>query len=190
MFGQYGFSEAVKNGWSLFWTKILYPGARLVRRPFYLRGGRRMMEYGSGLTTGYSCRIEMHGDVPTLHIGRNCKMNDHVHISAWESVTIGNDVLMGSNILITDNSHGSYGTNPSSPLIAPDNREIVTDPVRIGDRVWIGDGAVVLSGVIIGEGAVIAAGAVVTKDVPPNEVWGGVPARRIKAWDEAQDRWA
>lgn len=175
MFGQYGFSEAARNGWALLWTKILYPGARLVRRPLYLRGGRRMMEFGPGLTTGYSCRIEMHGDAPTLHIGRNCKMNDRVHISAWESVTIGDDVLMGSNILITDNNHGSYGANPSDPSVAPDDRDVVTVPVRIGDRVWIGEGACVLPGVTVGDGAVISAGAVVTKDVPTNEIWGVCP---------------
>lgn len=191
MFGQYGFSEATKNAWSLFWTKVLFPSARLVRRPFYLRGGRSRMVFGPGLTTGYSCRFDLGGeDGVKLRIGRNCKMNDRCHISAYGSVIIGDDVLIASNVYISDNNHGSYGANPSNPAIAPDDREVVIDPVRIGDRVWIGENANVLPGVTIGEGAVIGTGAVVTKSVPANEIWGGVPARCIKSWDAGRGIWA
>jgi acetyltransferase-like isoleucine patch superfamily enzyme len=50
----------------------------------------------------------------------------------------------------------------------------------IGDRVWIGANATVLAGVTIGHGAVVAAGAVVTRDVAPDTVVGGVPARVIR----------
>lgn len=53
--------------------------------------------------------------------------------------------------------------------------------IVVNDNVWIGQRALILSGVTIGQGAVIAAGAVVTKDVPPYEVWGGVPAKKIKS---------
>jgi maltose O-acetyltransferase len=54
-------------------------------------------------------------------------------------------------------------------------------PVRIGNNVWIGGRAVINPGVTIGDNAVIASGAVVVKDVPPNVVVGGNPARVIKA---------
>lgn len=53
-------------------------------------------------------------------------------------------------------------------------------PIHIGKNVWIGANATVLHGVTIGDGAVVAAGAVATKDVEPNTIVGGVPAKLIK----------
>ena len=53
-------------------------------------------------------------------------------------------------------------------------------PIHIGKNVWIGANSMVLPGVTIGDGAVIAAGAIVTKDVPANTIFGGIPAKKIK----------
>ena len=50
----------------------------------------------------------------------------------------------------------------------------------IEDDVWIGHNATIVGGLTIGKGAIVAAGAVVTQDIPPCEIWGGVPARKIK----------
>ena len=50
----------------------------------------------------------------------------------------------------------------------------------IEDDVWIGTAAIIMSGVTIGKGSIVAAGSVVTKDIPPCEIWGGVPAKRIR----------
>lgn len=180
MLGQYGFSEGFKNAWALLLTKIIFPGARLVRRPFYLRGGKKRFIYGEGFTCGYSCRFDLAGDGTPLVIGKNCKINDRVHIFAHESVAIGDNVLMASNIFISDNSHGSYGSDPSLPDVAPDDREVVTKPVRIGDNVWIGEGAAVMPGVTVGSGVVIGTNAVVTHDVPSNTIVAGAPAKPIK----------
>jgi chloramphenicol O-acetyltransferase type B len=67
----------------------------------------------------------------------------------------------------------------------------------LGNDVWIGASVIVLDGVVIGDGAVIAAGSVVVKDVPPFQVWGGVPAKKIKSrkspeeilWIESDPWW-
>ncbi len=53
-------------------------------------------------------------------------------------------------------------------------------PIVIEDDVWLGANVTVLKGVTIGKGSIIAAGSIVTKDIPPCEVWGGVPARKLK----------
>jgi serine acetyltransferase len=58
-----------------------------------------------------------------------------------------------------------------------------TKPVVLKDNVWIGDSAIVCKGVTIGENSIIGAGAVVTKDVPPNSIFAGNPAKLVKVLD-------
>lgn len=60
------------------------------------------------------------------------------------------------------------------------NGEEPSKPIVIGNHVWIGERATILKGVTIGDGAIVAANAVVTKDVEPNTLVGGVPARVIR----------
>ncbi|NUT00946.1 MAG: acyltransferase [Sphingomonas sp.] len=57
--------------------------------------------------------------------------------------------------------------------------------IEIGSNVWVGAHCVILPGSVIGDDAVIAAGSVVRGTVPPGEIWGGVPARKIKSIGEA-----
>lgn len=68
--------------------------------------------------------------------------------------------------------------------MAPDDREVVTKPVRIGNNVWIGEGAAVMPGVTVGNGVIIGTNAVVTHDVPDNTIVAGVPAKPIKSFGE------
>ena len=133
MFGQYAIGEAAKNGWALLMTKLFYPKARPVRRPIRLRGKERF-RYGSGLTTGYGSRFDLDGDGPTPVIGRNCKMNYRVHIVAHERVEIGDDVLMASNIFISDTSRGDYGDAPSNSAAPLNYRPLHTKSGCIGSN--------------------------------------------------------
>ena len=116
---------------------------------------------------------------PELTIGNNCSFGAFNHITCTNRITIGDGVLTGKWITITDNSHGD--TNYDTLLIRPILRKIVSKgPVVIGDKVWIGDKATILPGVTIGDGAVIAANSVVTKDVPAYCVAAGNPAKIIR----------
>lgn len=188
MLGQYSFGEAVKNAVALVGTRLFFSHARLVRRPFYLRG-KEHLSYGEGFTTGYSCRFDLAGEGKTLLIGKNCKINDRVHIVAHEKVEIGDNVLMASNIFISDTSHGHYSADSDEMLMPPDDRELWTKPVSIGDNVWIGEGAAIMPGVFLGNGCIVGTNAVVTHSFPAGCVLVGVPAKKIKQWDFEKKEW-
>lgn len=116
---------------------------------------------------------------PDLQIGEECHFGAFNHITCTNKIIIGNRILTGKWVTITDNSHGT--TDLDSLKIDPIKRPIYSKgPVIIGDNVWIGDKATILPGVTIGDGTVIAANAVVTKDVPAYCVAAGNPARIIK----------
>ena len=116
---------------------------------------------------------------PDITIGENCSFGAFNHITCTNRVAIGNGVLTGKWVTITDNSHGD--TDLDTLRIRPVLRKIESKgPVIIGDNVWIGDKATILPGVTIGEGSVIAANSVVTKDVPAYCVVAGNPAKIIK----------
>lgn len=116
---------------------------------------------------------------PTILIGDNCRFGEYNHITTINKIVIGNSLLTGKWVTITDNSHGD--TDIDSLKLKPINRQIISKgPVIIGDNVWIGDKATILPNVTIGDGAVIAANAVVTKDVPAYSVVAGNPAKIIK----------
>lgn len=141
---------------------------------------------------GYNCRFEvLKDDVKSVQgkliIGENCKFGDRVHISTCSYVHIDDNCLCASNVLITDNMHGSYkGVKQSSPCEAPDARVINARPVKIGKNVWIGENVVILPGVTIGDGVVIGANSVVTNNVKENTIICGSPARILKEWSGEQ----
>jgi acetyltransferase-like isoleucine patch superfamily enzyme len=100
----------------------------------------------------------------------DCKL-----IAALNDIRIGSGVLLAANCALYPHNHG---IRPGIPIIQqPCNSK---GPIEIGDGAWLGTGVVVLSGVTIGDGAVIGAGSVVTKEIPPNAVAFGVPARVVK----------
>ena len=187
MSSYYGFSETIKNAWSLFCTKLFYRPARLVRRPVYLRG-KKGMRFENGFTTGYRCRFEIFGaqDGIKLDIGKNCKIGDNVHMVASSSVKIGDDCLMASNIFISDTDHGEINAEPTSP---PDSRPLVSKSVSIGNCVLIGEGVAVLPGAQIGDGCIIGAHAVVTGCIEPYCIAVGAPARAVKRYNFEKKEW-
>lgn len=117
--------------------------------------------------------------IPDLSIGSGCNFGAFNHITCTNRIQIGDRILTGKWVTITDNSHGT--TEKENLQLDPMKRPICSKgPVIIGNDVWIGDKATILAGVTIGDGAVIAANAVVTKDVPAYCVAAGNPAKIIK----------
>lgn len=125
-----------------------------------------------------------------MTFGENDNIGDNVSIRCAERIDIGNNVLMGSRVLIIDNSHGNYSDEgQDSPKTPPNKRKLYTAPVIIGDNVWIGEGAIIQAGVSIGAGSIVSANSVVTKNVESGTIVGGVPARVLKRWNEQDGKW-
>lgn len=107
-----------------------------------------------------------------ISIGKNVFINHACSFLDMGGITIEDDVLIGPKVnLITENH----------PLDPGDRKALLTKPIIIKRNAWIGAGATILPGVTIGENSVVAAGAVVSRDVPPNIVVGGVPAKIIRS---------
>jgi len=120
-----------------------------------------------------------HTFTPEIIIGSNTQIGRDCHITAIDSIHIGDNVLMGMKITITDNSHGK--PEFESLAVPPAIRPLYSKgKVHIDDGVWVGDKATILPGVTIGKNAIIGANSVVTKNVQPNSIVGGNPARVIK----------
>ncbi len=116
---------------------------------------------------------------PEIIIGNNVSIGEDYHITAINKIVIGDNVLMGKKITITDNSHGK--AEIESLKKAPSKRALYSKgPVIIEDGVWIGEKVTLLPGITIGKNSIIGANAVVTKSMPPNTVIGGNPAKVIK----------
>ena len=184
----YGVGETIRNVISLAYTRVFWRKARLVRMPVFARG-RTNIHYGEGLTTGYNCRISA-GQDGKIVFGKNVVMGDYIQIQCGKEITIGDNVLLASRIYIGDTSHGRYsGSSQTAPSIPPNERELVSDEIHIGNNVWIGNQVSILGGCNIGDGCIIGANSVVTHDLEANSIYAGSPARLIKRWDDSKEQW-
>lgn len=107
-----------------------------------------------------------------ITVGRNVFVNQNCTFYDLGGLDIADDVMIGPNVSIITTGH---------PLDPSERRAaVIAKPVVIERNVWIAAGAIIIGGVTVGENSVVAAGAVVTKDVPPNTLVGGNPARVIR----------
>ncbi|MBD5386313.1 galactoside O-acetyltransferase [bacterium] len=105
-----------------------------------------------------------------VKIGKNVVVMPGCLMMSAGGITIEDGALIAANVQLISNNHDLY------------ERQIITcKPVHIGKNVWVGAGATILPGVTIGDNAVVGAASVVTKDVEPNTIVAGNPARFIKS---------
>jgi acetyltransferase-like isoleucine patch superfamily enzyme len=102
-----------------------------------------------------------------IFIGSGCEFNIR------KGIVIGNNSNIASGCRFIDHDHGTE----SDQLIGGQAGD--EQAIKLGNDVWLGCNVVVLKGVEIGDGAIVGAGAVVTKSISANEIWAGVPARKI-----------
>lgn len=149
----------------------LAPGMKL--------GNANHISLGNNVSVMSHCVLECTGYSAEMVLGDNISIGEYSHITCAQKMLIGDGLLTGRYVLITDNAHGE--NLPNELNIPPLARRVYSSgPVIIGRNVWIGDKATILPNVKIGDGAVIAANAVVTKNVPPYTVVAGCPAKIIK----------
>jgi acetyltransferase-like isoleucine patch superfamily enzyme len=115
-----------------------------------------------------------HGDI---EIGEYCYLNPGTVLYSGNGIKFGNYVLVASGVKIMPTNH-AYGSREIP--IRHQGFASSKGGIEIEDDVWIGSNAVILDGARIGRGAIIAAGSVVGGTVPPYEIWGGVPAVKIR----------
>lgn len=136
----------------------------------------------SGFVNLYGCEIGDDVKIGTFveiqkgaKIGNRCKISSHTFIC--EGVTLEDEVFVGHNVTFTNDrfpratANGKLQTEADWPCI----------PTLVKHGASIGSGAVLLCGITVGENALVGAGSVVTRDVPPDAVVAGNPARVVKS---------
>ena len=110
-----------------------------------------------------------------IRVGRNVFVNQNCTFYDLGGLDIADDVMIGPNVSIITAGHA----------LEPSKRRVtIGQPIVIERTVWIAAGAIVIGGVTVGENSVVAAGSVVTRDVPPNSLVGGNPARIVRSIGE------
>lgn len=153
-----------------------YKGFAAMPRFLYRRAMDHFLQVVSRVVPYSGIRVK-------LHRLRGVKIGKGVHIGALVTiddvypnfVIIEDGVsLAGQNFILTHNKPLEYHKHLSEAFLAP---------VRIKKNAWIAIGVIILPGITVGEGAIVASGSVVTKDVPPNTLVGGVPAKVLKEFE-------
>ena len=150
---------------------------------------RKHITIGKNTVIGKYSRIQCYPDqhfvVGNLTIGDDCRIGNRCSFLCGGDITIGNGVLMASDILIASENHS---INPESPEWYM-SQPLYCEPIDIKDGCWIGEKVCILPGVSIGTKSVIGAGSIVTKSVPDYSIAVGNPARVIKQYDFEKHKW-
>jgi UDP-2-acetamido-3-amino-2,3-dideoxy-glucuronate N-acetyltransferase len=129
-----------------------------------------------GCEIGDSTKIGVFVEIQkNAKVGKNCKISSHTFIC--EGVTIEDNVFIGHSVVFINDTY-PRATNSNGGLKSEEDWEV--EPILVKMGASIGSNSTILSNVIIGENAIVGAGSVVTKDVPPNTIVSGNPARLLR----------
>jgi acetyltransferase-like isoleucine patch superfamily enzyme len=146
-----------------------------IRQPCVIEGDCKI---GLNLDTGYflvlrsctvgnDCCIWSHCTVdPGAVLGNRVRLHNHVYVS--QGTLIRDDAFVGPGVMFLNDKY------------PPRHDSSLWQPPVVGRGAIIGGGSIICPGVYIGEHAIIAAGAVVTHDVPPGQLWSGLPAKQMR----------
>ena len=154
--------------------KALQPVLYLGKGKIVFNGDIQLGYFPSPFFYTGNIHIEARTTESKIEFGNNIFINNNFVIIAEDCVQIGNDILIGTNVEITDSDF--HNLNPAERF----GGKHEVSKVVIEDNVWIGSNVKILKGVTIGKNSVIANGSVVTKSIPQNVVAGGIPAKIIK----------
>lgn len=194
--GLYRFHVAVREGWiwarRFFWYEPLFrsqcasvgPGFHMEQLPYVQGNGR--------ITLGACVRFSGKPGIafsrafrtdPELVIGDHTFIGHGCSFVIADRVTIGRDCLLAAGVSIMDMD--GHPLNAAARRAGQPTPPDQVRAVRIGDDVWVGSESIILKGVTVGDRAIVAARSVVTKDVPPDTIVAGNPARIVRHLDIA-----
>lgn len=132
-----------------------------------------------GCEVGDNTRIGVFVEIQkNAKVGKNCKISSHTFIC--EGVTIEDNVFIGHSVVFINDTY-PRATNGNGGLQTEEDWKV--EPILVKSGASVGSNCTILSNVTIGENAIIGAGSVVTKDVPPNMIVAGNPARVFRTID-------
>lgn len=132
----------------------------------------------------YGCSIDDHTKIGSFveiqknaYVGKYCKISSHTFIC--DGITIGNNCFIGHHVVFINDKYPQATNNDGGLESEEDWKDRFVKTV-IEDNVSIGSNATILGNLTIGKWAIVGAGSVITKNIPPNEIWAGNPARFLK----------
>jgi acetyltransferase-like isoleucine patch superfamily enzyme len=182
----------IKDKWNYIFFKIQFgaigKGSKIGKQ--ILLTNRKSIKLGLSVVLMPNSRIELirnyAGETfdPEFIVGNYSQIHQNCHITCAEKIEIGNNVVIVSNVTITDIVH------PHEDVTIPINKaKLKTLPVKIEDEVYIYNNSVILPGTFIGKHSIIGANSVVNKNIPPYSIAVGNPAKVVKQYNFVTNLW-